>query len=81
MREEAARDLAEARRSREEAAAELQAQKRERLENALRYRRLLDELEVLSRRQVTREKVREIRRAPKRRRCSRLWPKPSLRGR
>lgn len=64
MREEAARDLAEARRSREEAAAELQAQKRERLENALRYRRLLDELEVLSRRQVTREKVREIRRAP-----------------
>jgi DNA mismatch repair protein MutS2 len=72
MREEAARDLAEARRSREEAAAELQAQKRERLENALRYRRLLDELEVLSRRQVPREKVREIRRAPERRRCTRL---------
>lgn len=64
MREEASRELAEAQRLREEAAAVLQRQKKERVESALKYRRLLDELEVLSRRQVTREKVREIRQAP-----------------
>ncbi|MCU0577723.1 MAG: Smr/MutS family protein [Desulfobacterota bacterium] len=64
MRLEAARELAEARRLKENAAAELQDHKKERMESALRYRRLLDQLEVLSRRQVSPEKVRAVREAP-----------------
>ena len=64
MRQDAARELAEAASLREKAASELQAQKKERMESALRYKRFLDQLEVLSRRQVTPEKVRAVRQTP-----------------
>jgi len=64
LRREAEQALEEANRLKEQARLELEARKKERVESAVRSRRLLDRLEVLSRRQVTPEAVRALKEAP-----------------
>ncbi|HVN72901.1 MAG TPA: Smr/MutS family protein, partial [Desulfomonilia bacterium] len=64
MRQEAGRDLEEAKRMKAKAEQELRTREKERMESALRYKRLLDQLEVLSRRPVTREAVRKVKEMP-----------------
>ncbi len=64
MRQEAERILDEARMFKAKAEQELQARKKERTQSALRYKRLLEQIEQLSRRQVTRETTHAVREMP-----------------
>jgi len=64
MRQEAERALDEARMFKAKAEQELQARKKERTQSALRYKRFLDQIEQLSRRQVTRETTHAVREMP-----------------
>jgi len=64
MKQEAVLELEEAKKMKAKAEQELRASERERMESALRYKRILEQLEVLSRRPVTRDTVRKVKEEP-----------------
>ena len=64
LKQEAQSALQEAQRMKARAGEELHAREKERMESALRYKRLLERLEQLSRRQVTQETVRQVKEMP-----------------
>lgn len=64
LKQEAEQNLEEARRMKARAEAELRTSRKERMESALKYKRLLEQLELLSRRQVAPEAVHKAKQMP-----------------
>jgi len=64
MRQQATKDLEEAKRMREQAEADLKVAKKDRMNSALRYRRLLEQMEQIVKRPITRKALQEVREKP-----------------
>jgi len=64
LKQEAEQNLEEARKIKAGAELELRSLKKERMESALRYKRLLEQMEFLSRKQVVQEAVQKVKQMP-----------------
>ncbi len=64
LKQEAERNLEEAKSMKARAEVELHTSRKEKMESALRYKRLLEQLEMLCRRQVTHEAVHKVKQMP-----------------
>ena len=64
LKQEAEQDLKEAKRMKARAELELRTTQKEKMESALKYKRLLEQIEQLSKRPVTREAIRSVKQMP-----------------
>ena len=64
LKQEAEQDLKEAKRMKARAEQELRTTQKEKMESALKYKRLLEQIEQLSRRPVTREAIHSVKQMP-----------------
>jgi DNA mismatch repair protein MutS2 len=64
MRQQAAKDLEDARRFKEQTEEALRTMEKEKMNSALKYRRLLEQMEQIAKRPITRKVVQEVREMP-----------------